>query len=41
MTDLLITPYAVQMLKAFSKIPTDKLRHGVVALAESIASSPA
>jgi hypothetical protein len=29
------------MLKAFSTIPTDKLRHGVVALTESIASSPA
>ncbi len=39
MTDLLITPYAVRMLKAFSRLPSDNLRHSVVALAESIATN--
>jgi transcriptional regulator with XRE-family HTH domain len=36
-TDLLISPYAVQMLKAFSKLPNDKLRRSLVVLTESIA----
>jgi hypothetical protein len=40
-TDLLISPYAVQMLKAFAKLPSDKLRRSVVVLTESIAKSPA
>jgi transcriptional regulator with XRE-family HTH domain len=39
-TDLLISPYAVQMLKAFAKLPSDKLRRSLVVLAESIAKSP-
>jgi len=39
-TDLLISPYAVQMLKAFAKLPRDKLRRSLVVLAESIARSP-
>jgi transcriptional regulator with XRE-family HTH domain len=39
-TDLLISPYAVQMLKAFAKLPSDKLRRSLVVLAESIARSP-
>ncbi len=39
-TDLLITPYAVQMLKAFSRLPSDTLRRNIVALTESIAKSP-
>ena len=36
-TDLLISPYAVQMLKAFAKLPNDKLRRSIVVLTESIA----
>ena len=39
-TDLLISPYAVQMLKAFAKLPSDKLRRSIVVLTESIAKSP-
>ena len=39
-TDLLISPYAVQMLKAFAKLPSDKLRRSIVVLTESIARSP-
>lgn len=39
-TDLLISPYAVQMLKAFAKLPNDKLRRSLVVLAESIADRP-
>jgi transcriptional regulator with XRE-family HTH domain len=39
-TDLLISPYAVQMLKAFAKLPNDKLRRSLVVLTESIAKSP-
>jgi transcriptional regulator with XRE-family HTH domain len=39
-TDLLISPYAVQMLKAFAKLPSDKLRRSLVVLTESIAKSP-
>jgi transcriptional regulator with XRE-family HTH domain len=31
-TDLLISPYAVQMLKAFAKLPSDKLRRSIVVL---------
>ncbi len=38
-THLLITPYAVQMLKAFSRLPSDNLRRCIVALAESIATN--
>src|SRR3979409_308882 len=34
-TDLLISPYAVQMLKAFAKLPSDKLRPSLVVLAEA------
>jgi transcriptional regulator with XRE-family HTH domain len=39
-TDLLISAYAVQMLKAFAKLPSDKLRRSIVVLTESIAKSP-
>jgi hypothetical protein len=30
----------VQMLKAFAKLPSDKLRRSIVVLTESIAKSP-
>ncbi len=36
-TDLLITPYAVRMLEAFSRLQSDDLRRSVVALMETIA----
>lgn len=39
-TDLLITPYAVKMLNAFSRLPNDNLRRNLVALAEAMAKSP-
>ena len=39
-TDLLISPYAVQMLKAFAKLPSDKLRRSIVVLTVFIAKSP-
>ncbi len=38
-TDLLITLYAVQMLKAFSRLPSDNLRRNIASLTESIAKS--
>jgi transcriptional regulator with XRE-family HTH domain len=37
MTELLTAPYAVQLLKAFAKVPSDKLRRSLVTLAESLA----
>jgi hypothetical protein len=35
-TDLLTSPYAVQMLKAFSSLPSDRMRRSLVILAETI-----
>ena len=35
-TDLLISPYAVQMLKAFSSLPSDRMRRSLVILAQTI-----
>ena len=35
-TDLLSSPYAVQMLKVFADLPSDKLRRDFVMLAKSI-----
>src|SRR5262245_13826982 len=34
-TDLLISPYAVQMLKAFASLPNDKIRRSLVVLAKT------
>jgi transcriptional regulator with XRE-family HTH domain len=39
-TDLLTSPYAVPMLQAFAKLPSDKMRRSLVTLAESIATRP-
>jgi hypothetical protein len=39
-TDLLISAYAVKMLKAFAQLPNDALRRSIVALTETIAKSP-
>jgi transcriptional regulator with XRE-family HTH domain len=38
-TDLLIAPYAVKMLRAFAKLPSDGLRRSILALTETIAKS--
>jgi transcriptional regulator with XRE-family HTH domain len=35
-TDLLNSPYAVQMLKAFARLPSDSMRRSLVVLAERI-----
>ena len=35
-TDLLTSPYAVQMLKAFASLPNDRMRRSLVVLAETI-----
>jgi transcriptional regulator with XRE-family HTH domain len=35
-TDLLTSPYAVQMLKAFASLPSDRMRRSLVVLAETI-----
>jgi len=35
-TDLLTSPYAVQMLKAFSSLPSDRMRRSLVILAQTI-----
>jgi transcriptional regulator with XRE-family HTH domain len=35
-TDLLGSPYAVQMLKAFAKLPSDRMRRSLIVLAETI-----
>ena len=35
-TDLLIAPHAVQMLRAFAKLPNDRLRRCILALTETI-----
>jgi transcriptional regulator with XRE-family HTH domain len=40
-TDLLITPHAVQMLRAFAKLPSDGLRRSVLALTQTLAKIPA
>lgn len=38
-TDLLALPYSVQLLKAFARLPNDRLRRTLAHLAESIAES--
>ena len=35
-TDLLSSPYAVQMLLAFAKLPSDRMRRSLIVLAETI-----
>jgi transcriptional regulator with XRE-family HTH domain len=40
-TDLLIAPYAVKMLRAFAKLPSDRLRRSILALTEALAKSSA
>jgi transcriptional regulator with XRE-family HTH domain len=39
-TDLLIASYAVKMLRAFAKLPSDSLRRSILALTETLAKSP-
>ncbi|HLH95658.1 MAG TPA: helix-turn-helix transcriptional regulator [Xanthobacteraceae bacterium] len=38
-TDLLITPDAVRMLRAFAKLPNDHLRRSILALTETLAKN--
>ncbi len=38
-TDLLALPYSVQLLKAFAKLPNDRLRRTLAHLTESIAEN--
>ena len=38
-TDLLIAPYAVKMLRAFAKLPSNNLRRSILALTETLAKS--
>jgi transcriptional regulator with XRE-family HTH domain len=38
-TDLLISPYAVQMLKVFANLPSDKLRRELVILTKTISEN--
>jgi transcriptional regulator with XRE-family HTH domain len=40
-TDLLIAPYAVKMLRVFAKLPSDGLRRSILALTETLAKNPA
>ena len=37
-TDLLSAPYAVDMLQAFSKVPSNSVKRSLVALTQSVAS---
>jgi transcriptional regulator with XRE-family HTH domain len=39
-TDLLVVPYAVDMLRAFANLPNDKVRRSLLALAASVTSGP-
>lgn len=38
-TDLLIAPYAVKMLRAFTKLSSGNLRRSVLALTEALGNS--
>jgi transcriptional regulator with XRE-family HTH domain len=40
-TDLLVTPHAVRMLRAFAKLPNDALRRSITAFTEAIANGRA
>ncbi len=39
-TDLLSAPYAVDMLQAFSKVPSNSVKRSLVALTQSVANPP-